>query len=180
MVQKKNLMEWAISLVIGSFAFPMTAIKTALSFVLLMVYTVGLVQGVTPRCNHFSLLDDKESVENVHHHEHHDHTEDEAADHAHIEHNGHFDASAFDLLACVLEDVSHSDYPSDGCECIPTMTNRTSSDWMTKLRMLAVLVPFAILPEVSTKTTYNFSPSRVMLSSPLLSDLPQRGPPSIS
>ena len=158
----------------------MQLLKPFISTLLLFIYCTGFVHGLTPRCNHYSVVEHVAITEETHHHEHHHHDDSAEEEHEHVAHNGHFDASTFDLLACVLEDVSHSDHPSDGCECIPTMTNRTSSDWMTKLKMLAVLVPFAILPEVSTKTTYNFSPSRVMLSSPLLSDLPQRGPPSIS
>ncbi len=158
----------------------MNAIKTSISFVLLMVYTIGLVQGITPRCNHYSVVEHVSNSGDEHHHKHHDHGQNEPADHAHVEHNGHLDDGAFDLLICVLEDIAHSESNNDDCHCVPTITNRTASDWTAKLRLLVVIVPFAILPEISIKTTYIFSPSRVMLSSPLLSDLPQRGPPSIS
>lgn len=158
----------------------MNAIKTSISFALLMVYTIGLVQGITPRCNHYSVVEHVANNDGEHHHEHHEHDGVAAEDHDHVEHNGHLDAGAFDLLICVLEDVSHSDLPSDGCHCVPTMTNRMGSDWTAKLRMLAVVVPFVILPETSTETTYHCSPTSFIPSSPLFSELPQRGPPSIS
>ena len=119
-------------------------------------------------------------TEETHHHEHHENDGATAEDHDHVEHNGHLDTGTFDLLVCVLEDLAHSKKDNDGCHCVPTITNRTASDWAAKLRMLAVIVPFTILPEVSTETTFYCSSSSVIPSSPLLSGLPQRGPPSIS
>lgn len=158
----------------------MQLLKPFISTLLLFIYCTGFAHGLTPRCNHYSVVEHVANTEETHHHEHHEHDDTTPEDHDHVEHNGHLDAGAFDLMICVLEDVAHSYPAEDGCHCVPTITNRMGSDWTVKLRMLAVIVPFTILPELSTKTTYHVSPSRVMLSSPLLSDLPQRGPPSIS
>lgn len=158
----------------------MIAFRSFISTLLLIIYCTGFVHGLTPKCNHYLAGEPGSNTVEVHHHEHHEHDGGDVLDHDHIEHNGHLDAGAFDLLICVLEDVAHSNREHDNCHCVPIMTNRTASDWTAKMRMLAVVVPFVILPETSTETTYHCSPSSIFLSSPLLSKLPQRGPPSIS
>jgi hypothetical protein len=163
-----------------TFATQMQLFGSFISTLLLFIYCTGFVHGLTPRCNHYSVVEHVANTDGEHHHEHHEHDGVATEDHDHVEHNGHLDAGAFDLLICLLEDVSHSDLPSDGCHCVPTMTNRTASDWTAKLRMLAVVVPFVIFPETSTETTFYCATSSVIPSSPLLSGLPQRGPPSIS
>jgi len=158
----------------------MQLLKPYLALFLLLTYTMGFAQGLTPRCNHYSVSDDLGGVENVHHHEHHDHAEEEAIDHGHIEHNGHLDHCAIDLVLCLLEDVSHSDHPGDDCHCVPTISSRTSSDWIGKLKLLAVVVPLFDNIEAEEQATFHVSLMLGQLQLPYLKSTSQRGPPSIS
>lgn len=155
----------------------MATVKSVISFVLLMVYSIGLVQGATPRCNHYGAQSD---LGEVHHHEHHDHADNEHVDHDHIIHNDHLDAGAIDLLLCVLEDVAHSEQPSDGCHCLPVISSRTGTDWIGKLKLIAVAVP--LLEEIESTEQSNFYIAQNIgeIHSPYLKSSSQRGPPFIS
>ena len=158
----------------------MQLFKPYLALFLLLTYTMGFAQGLTPRCNHYSLSNGLENVENVHHHEHHDHAEDEANDHGHIEHNGHLDHCAIDLVLCLLEDVSHSDHAGDDCHCVPTINNRTAIDWTGKLKLVAVVSTLFDSIETEEQTEFCVSQTLGDLQQPFLLNASKRGPPFIS
>lgn len=155
----------------------MARVKSVISFLLLMVYSTGLVQGATPRCNHYGA---EVEVGEVHHHEHHEHADNEHVDHDHIVHNDHLDDGAFDLLLCVLEDVAHSEHPGDGCHCLPSISSRIGADWIGKMKLLAVVVPQLYETESTEQSNFYVLHSIGEIHSPFLKSSSQRGPPSIS
>jgi hypothetical protein len=159
----------------------MNALKSTISVLLLIVYAMGLAHGLTPRCNHYTEATGSNTIQIGHHHEHHEHGDEETVDHGHIEHNGHLDEGAIDLLICVLEDVTHSDNGEEGCHCVPTISSRTSADWVSKLKMMAVAVSFVSYVRLEpSEPFFDVERSTDEIRSAHLTGLGLRGPPSIS
>ena len=152
--------------------------KITISFFLLFVYSISFAHSLTfhehgfysQHQYEFAVTNDSE-----HNHEHHSHRVAESVDNSHIHHNNHCDEDVFDLITCVLFDLSNHQHDDCHIEHQPNdETNRLSNKDSNKLYTSAGLIQLVDL----FKET-NSSSIHIIIDLPIsiISDTPLRGPP---
>ncbi len=155
----------------------MTRVKQLASFILLMIYSVGIVHGAIPH-SHFDGKDDVLVLEHgVPHHHHHD--TNYIGSHTHVVHGGHLDNGLMDLLICLLSESEYEDIADlfiGGAS-----VNEVSLD-LAKLQLAAVLVPFLTFDvgEVETIAAQGWPEADILYCYTQSDSSSRRGPPTVS
>jgi len=154
---------------------PFVKLKTIISLLLLLTYSVGFAHNLVPHCADF----DTEAHDNEHHHEHHSDAEEHGNEHDHVSHNNHLDENVFDYLVCLIHETETPDSDCSAEHCF-VLNNPTTFKKINKAQVAIVL--FAIFqPIVHNETIVHYSTGiEINYLSPPLEKSPHRGPPSFS
>jgi hypothetical protein len=146
--------------------------KVIISISLLLVYSLGFAHNLIPHSHELNEAFIDHSEIGHHHHQHtgeHEHLEE---DHEHVAHGSHIDESLYDYLVCMLFEMEHQEH---GCELhyVPQVEKVVNTHLLT------------VIPAKAISNANNFSkpkPNSVIVPgyfSPLISEIPLRGPPLV-
>ena len=145
---------------------------------------MGFAHSMVPHCDYTSLVEDASQSENGkhHHHSHHEHdsNEDDGSDHEHVYHKNHFDASIYDLVLCVLNDIEHKE---NDCSTEYFANQKNPTEFLSKYELknfLSVLISFSSINESKDIQPFFDCEIASLYLSPLISNSSNRGPPNSS
>jgi hypothetical protein len=145
---------------------------------------MGFAHSMVPHCDYTSLVEDTSQSENGkhHHHSHHEHNSNEGdgSDHEHVYHENHFDASIYDLVLCVLNDLEHQE---NDCSTEYFANQKSPTDVLSKNELqglVSVLIAFTSYHVSSDIQPVFDSEIASLYLSPPLSNSSSRGPPTNS
>tara|TARA_B110000967_G_C18768568_1_gene501800 strand:+ start:422 stop:880 length:459 start_codon:yes stop_codon:yes gene_type:complete len=146
--------------------------KIIISLSLLLVYSLGFAHNFIPHCHDVNEAFVEHSDLGHHHHQHaaeHVHAEE---NHQHVSHGSHMDENLYDFLVCILFEMEHQEHGSV-FHYLP-LAEKLVTENQTILAVVAVS---------SLSSINNLSKPKnnvVIVSgyfSPLINELPLRGPP---
>lgn len=156
--------------------------KIIISFFLLFVYSISFTHSITFHEHGFSVAHQHEGVgidNSTHTHAHHSHSEEFSSSSAHINHNNHCDEGVFDLITCVLSDLTNHQHN----DCEFEHQNYNDSKRLTNKSHVKLLASFIVFSNNSNTYSLELNPLKSQLiidfQSPLINDNPLRGPPVI-
>lgn len=150
----------------------MNFIKTGISFLLLLTYSLGFAHNLVPHCS--SILPHES---HAYSHQHHSHQSPHEEDHMHVVHQNHVDDGLLDYVLCVVNDTGNEEH-----ECVEdhffTIQNNAIS-----LKKIIYLPTSIILFAINNELKEALMATRFMLEnnityvSPPLKNTSLRGPP---
>lgn len=146
--------------------------KIIISLSLLLVYSLGFAHNLIPHCHGVDEAFVEHSDLGHHHHQHaaeHVHAEE---DHQHVSHGSHIDENLYDFLVCILFEMEHQEHDSV-FHYLPT-----AQKLVTKNQTNPVIVPVATFSAINNLSKPKNNVVIVLgYFSPLINELPLRGPP---
>lgn len=144
------------------------------------MYSISFAHSFTLHEHGFNTEHQHEPIEvnnTSHGHVHHSHSEKLNIDTDHINHNNHCDDGVFDLITCLLSDLTHHQH--DDCE----FENQTNNEYkrLTNSNNHKLASPFKIFSNqciaYNLKLKALFYQLNIDYLSPLIDESPLRGPP---
>ncbi len=147
-----------------------------MSFLLLLVYTLGVGHNVIPHCHHGTA---GEGQADSHSHEHHTHSADEDLDHSHFEHADHLDHCVIDFLICVLSDSEHPHGEEENCHFLLLPPNVVSLKSLKQNKFYKALLHINSESAIEKADWFEYDAISSYVP-PSFSTSKQRGPPQVS
>jgi hypothetical protein len=160
---------------------PMRLVKSIISLLLLLTYSVGFAHDLVPHChvNKTTNWTFKNPTKKDHHLAHHKHTRAVDLDENTIVHENHLDDSLFDFVVCILSEIEHhEDFIHH--HFIPGTTDHSLEKKLNNPSLTHIIFVSGLefSPKESTIPSDTFSAHYTEAS--FVASSPHRGPPTLS